>query len=105
MNTQHKLLELCINNQRYSLERFTIHQTICENKMENRGERLLNELNQNIPDILRSELTILCKAFSDVFSLEGDTLSTKIFYKQNIRMSDEDLRLYKTLQITTHTEN
>lgn len=65
--------------------------TVCKynNSTDNdRTEKLTKILKNNIPLFIQDKMLPLCLEYSDIFSVEGDKLTTVNFYEQKIRLSD-----------------
>lgn len=84
------------------LENYEIFCVESNNKSSelNRNDTLLKELNTTlIPDFVKAEMIALCQEYSDIFSLENDTLTTNNFYQQKLRLTDKTpvyIKNYKT---------
>lgn len=74
-----------------SLENFDIFyaNSSKEASKPNRNDLLLKELNiSSMPDFVKPNMIALCQEFSDIFSLENDSLTTNNFYRQKLRLTD-----------------
>jgi len=63
---------------------------VVQSSKENREKSLLSQLSKNFPPQFRTQLSTLCAQYSDVFALETESLSTNNFYKQKLRLKDEE---------------
>lgn len=70
-----------------------------ETKKGDREATLLQELNQEIPEIAKDETISLCKEFADIFALSFDKLSTNNFYKQKLKITDTNPVFIKNYRI------
>jgi len=59
------------------------------NKNENK-EEILDKLNKNFPPQFKEILNELCTKYTDIFGKESESISTNNFYKQKIRMKDDE---------------
>jgi len=69
-----------------NLKDYDIHNT----DTGNRSEQILSKLKKNFPDQFKNQLTELCTQYSDVFGLETEPISTNNFYKQTLRLKDDE---------------
>lgn len=59
-------------------------------KTEERTEKLMEILSKNVPKHEGKELLELCRAYTDIFALETDKMTTNNFYKQTLRVKDDE---------------
>jgi len=50
----------------------------------------MSQLTKNFPPQFKSTLTDLCTKYSDVFGLETESITTNNFYKQKLRLTDDE---------------
>lgn len=55
-----------------------------------RSEKVLQRLSKHFPAFVQKPLTELCTEFSDIFALETEKITTNNFYKQKLRLTDND---------------
>jgi len=67
-----------------NLKDYDIHNTNTGNRSE------LSKLKKNFPDQFKNQLTELCTQSSDVFRLETKPTLTNNFYKQTLRLKDDE---------------
>jgi len=63
---------------------------IHNSNLENRSEQVISKLRKNFPEQFKNQLTELCTRYSDVFGLETEPISTNNFYKQTLRLKDDE---------------
>jgi len=51
---------------------------------------VLSQLAKNFPPQFNEQLTALCTQYSDVFGLETESITTNNFYKQKLRLVDDE---------------
>jgi len=63
---------------------------IVKTDLEARQKIVLSQLAKNFPPQFNEQLTALCTQYSDVFGLETESITTNNFYKQNLRLIDDE---------------
>jgi len=53
-------------------------------------EEILDKLNKNFPPQFKEILNEICTKYTDIFGKESESISTNNFYKQKIRMKDDE---------------
>lgn len=94
-----------------SLDKFNIYNINADHN--DRHEKLMNQLNKEMPDFIQSEVISLCKDYSDIFALKDDILTVNNFYKQKLKLSDPKpvytknyrLPMAQKGDITNHVQN
>lgn len=61
-----------------------------KSNLENRESSLMQELKQHIPEVAKEDMIALCKEYSDIFALSTDKLTTNNFYKQRLKLTDNN---------------
>ena len=67
-------------------------QTSCNLKSD---KEKMRKLSVNFPEFVDSELHKLCSEFIDIYALESEKISDNNFYKQRLRLKDNQPTLYK----------
>lgn len=57
---------------------------------DKRTKKVASILNKDVPDYVKNDFSKLCDKFSDIFALEEDTMTGNNFYKQHIRLTDDE---------------
>jgi len=57
---------------------------------DNRKKSVLSQLSKNFPTQFKSQLSSLCTQYSDIFGLETESITTNNFYKQRLRLKDDE---------------
>jgi len=70
---------------------------VIQNTSSNREQSIIEELKKKFPIQFKQQLTELCGKFTDVFGLETESIATNNFYKQNLRLKEEELIYIKKL--------
>lgn len=66
---------------------------------DGRREKILSRLEKNFPEQFKERLYGLCFDYSDVFGLETEPVTANNFYRQRIRLSDNDPVYIKNYRI------
>lgn len=53
-----------------------------------RTKKLVDILTQRVPDYVKTDFSSLCAKYSEIFALEGDTMTVNNFYTQKLRVTD-----------------
>lgn len=80
-----------------NLSNFNVFQV--NNKNTSSRNEILKRLSKNFPSFVQGKLTNLCSEFSDVFSLETDPITFNNFYKQELRLKDDNPVFIKNYRI------
>jgi len=87
LNTTNKDQVVSTNNLAYeSLLNYDVVKTY----LENREKSLLSQLSKNFPPQFKSQLSSLCTQYNDIFGLETEPIGTNNFYKQKLRLKDDE---------------
>jgi len=87
LNTTNKDQVVSTNNLAHeSLSNYEVVKT----NLENREESVLSQLSKNFPPQFKSQLSSLCTQYSDIFGLDTEPISTNNFYKQKLRLKDDE---------------
>lgn len=87
----------CIRHEK--LTNYDIFQVNETNNEQNRQQKLLTELKLKVPDFIEKDLKNLCLEYNDIFGLKDDPITTNNFYKQKLRLNDENpvyIKNYRT---------
>jgi len=63
---------------------------VIQNTSSNREQNIIEELKKNFPIQFKQQLTELCGKYTDVFGLETESITTNNFYKQKLRLKDDE---------------
>jgi len=93
-NTFVRLLNTTSTDQLISLtnlkcEPISDHNVI-QNTSSSREQNIIEELKKKISVQFEQQLTELCGKYTDVFSLETESITTNNFYKQKLRLKDNE---------------
>ena len=68
-----------------------------------KNDEILKKISKNVPDYLQVELQNLCNRFIDVFTLPNEKLTKNNFYKQRIKVKDNE-PVYRKNYRVPHTQ-
>lgn len=92
--------DITINNLKLEIETLSNYFVYnITNENENRLSELMSQLNSNIPSFVSKDMTTLYKEFSDIFALKTDKLTHNNFYKQTLRLRDQQPVYTKSYRI------
>lgn len=92
MNTtaQTQIIQKNTSLKSVSLSEYSIYNVNEINSKTNRTRKLLKLLKKRVNPSAEKQLLSLCGQFADIFALEDDPMSVNNFYKQKLRVRDND---------------
>lgn len=51
---------------------------------------VLSQLKKNFPKLFKLQLETLCRKYTDIFALESEPILVNNFYKQQLRLKDDE---------------
>jgi len=57
---------------------------------ETRTNDVMSKLSKNFPKLFNKQLKELCCKYTDIFGLDTESITTNNFYKQKLRLKDDE---------------
>lgn len=73
----------------HNLSDYEVHKISSLENQNKRTEKLFKVVEKNVPNHAKNLLFPLCRQYSDIFTLEGDLMTTNNFYQQKLNLIDD----------------